>query len=83
MNLKKLYGVIVAMTTPFDEQGNVDVEALKRSVDFQIEKGVNCLYPCGTTGEMYLMTAEQRKLVAETVVKQAAGRVTVFIHCGA
>jgi len=81
--LKKLYGVITAMTTPFDKEGNVDVQALERAVDFQIEKGVNCLYPCGTTGEMFLMTAEQRKLVAETVVRKAAGRVTVYIHCGA
>ena len=81
--MKKLYGVIVAMTTPFTAEGEVDVPALRRAVDFQIEKGVNCLYPCGTTGEMYLMTKAQRKLVAETVVRQAAGRVTVFIHCGA
>jgi len=81
--MKKLYGVITAMTTPFDEEGNVDTAALERSVDFLIDKGVNCLYPCGTTGEMYLMTAEQRKEVAETVVRRAAGRVTVYIHCGA
>lgn len=81
--MKKLYGVITAMTTPFDEKGNVDIPALERAVDFQIEKGVNCLYPCGTTGEMYLMTAEQRKAVAEAVVRRAAGRVTVYIHCGA
>ena len=81
--MKKLYGVIVAMTTPFTAEGEIDVPALERAVDFQIEKGVNCLYPCGTTGEMFLMTKEQRKLVAETVVRRAAGRVTVFIHCGA
>ena len=83
IELKKLCGVTTAMTTPFDKAGNVDVPALERSVDFLIEKGVDCLYPCGTTGEMFLMTAEQRKLVAETVVKRAAGRVTVYIHCGA
>lgn len=81
--MKKLHGIIAAMTTPFDREGNIDVAALEREVDFQVEKGINCLYPCGTTGEMFLMTAEQRKLVAETVVKRAAGRVTVYVHCGA
>ena len=81
--MKKLYGVITAMTTPFDEAGQVDVKALAAQTEFLIGKGVDCLYPCGTTGEMYLMSAEQRELVAETVVKTAAGRVTVFIHCGA
>lgn len=81
--MKKLFGVITAMTTPFTADGQIDVEALRQQTDFLIEKGVNCLYPCGTTGEMYLMTEEERKLVAETVVQHAAGRVTVFIHCGA
>ena len=81
--MKKLYGVITAMTTPFDEEGNISVEAVEQQVDFLIEKGVNCLYPCGTTGEMYLMGPEERELLAETVVKKADKRVTVFIHVGA
>lgn len=81
--MKKLYGVITAMTTPFTEDNKVDVEALEQQTEYLIEKGVDCLYPTGTTGEMYLMTPEERELVAETVVKKAAGRVTVFIHTGA
>ena len=81
--MKKLYGVITAMTTPFADNGSVDVEALEQQVEYLINKGVDCLYPCGTTGEMYLMSEEERKLVAETVVKKAAGRVTVFVHVGA
>ncbi len=81
--MKKLYGVITAMTTPFNEKDQVDVEAIKELTDFLIEKGVHCLYPTGTTGEMYLMSMEERKLVAETVVNKAAGKVNVFIHVGA
>lgn len=81
--MKKLYGVITAMTTPFDDNGRVDVKALEQQVEFLIDKGVDCLYPTGTTGEMYLMTPEERELVAKTVVEKAAGRVTVFIHTGA
>lgn len=81
--MKKLYGVITAMTTPFTADNKVDVAALEEQTEFLIQKGVQCLYPCGTTGEMYLMSAEERELVAETVVKKAAGRVPVFIHAGA
>lgn len=81
--MKKLYGVITAMTTPFTQEGKVNVAALEEQTEFLIGKGVQCLYPCGTTGEMYLMSPEERELVAETVVKKAAGRVTVFIHVGA
>ena len=81
--MKKLFGVITAMTTPFTQDGKVDTAALEAQTEFLIQKGVQCLYPCGTTGEMYLMSAGDRELVAETVVKKAAGRVTGFIHCGA
>mgnify|MGYP002518011898 CR=1 FL=1 len=81
--MKKMYGVITAMTTPFDENDQVDTSALEKQVEFLISKGVNCLYPCGTTGEMLNMTPEERELVAETVLRAAAGRVTVFIHVGA
>ncbi len=81
--MKRLLGVITAMTTPFDEKGQLDLEALEQQTEFLIEKGVNCLYPTGTTGEMYLCTEEERKAIAKTVVRKAAGRVTVFIHVGA
>lgn len=82
-SVKKLYGVTTAMTTPFLKSAEVDFDAIEQQADFLIEKGVNCLYPCGTTGEMYLMREEERKLVAEAVVRRAAGRVTTYIHCGA
>ena len=41
--MKKLYGVITAMTTPFDEAGQVDVKALAAQTEFLIGKGVACL----------------------------------------
>ena len=70
--MKKLYGVITAMTTPFDKQGKLDLDAMRAQTEFLIEKGVDCLYPCGTTGEMYLCSAQEREAIAETVVKAAA-----------
>ncbi len=81
--MKKLHGVITAMVTPFDKNDRVDTAAIKRHVDFLIEGGVNCLYPLGTTGEMYLMSVEERKLVAETVVSRNQKRRTAYIHVGA
>ena len=81
--MKKLYGVVTAMVTPFNEDETIRVEAIRQHVDFLIDKGINCLYPLGTTGEMMLMNVEERKLVAETVVDQCAHRIPVFIHVGA
>lgn len=71
------------MVTPFTADGRVDRKALVRLTEKLIEKGVNCLYPCGTTGEMVHLSAGERKEIAETVIGTAAGRVPVFIHCGA
>ena len=81
--MKKMFGVITAMVTPFTSDDQVDVATLKAYTDYLVKNGVHCLYPCGTTGEMLKMSVAERKLVAETVVKQAAGRTQVFIHVGA
>ena len=81
--MKKLYGVTVAMVTPMFEDGSVDLAGVAKLTEMLVGKGVQCLYPCGTTGEMLKLTTDERKAIAETVVKTAAGRVTVFIHTGA
>lgn len=81
--MKKLFGITVAMTTPFDRSDSVNYRSVREHVNFLIERGVDCLYPCGTTGEAHLLSVEERKKIAETVVDEAAGRVTVFIHTGA
>jgi 4-hydroxy-tetrahydrodipicolinate synthase len=83
VGLKKLFGVTTAMITPFNKEGAVDVEAIKSHTEFLISKGVNCLYPLGTTGEMLRLSVEERKIVASTVIEAAKKRVTVFIHAGA
>ncbi|MCR8636345.1 dihydrodipicolinate synthase family protein [Paenibacillus radicis (ex Xue et al. 2023)] len=81
--MKHLYGVTTAMVTPFDENGKVDLGKVEQIAEFLISKGVHCLYPLGTTGEMLRMSVEERKAVAEAVVKKANKRVTVYIHTGA
>lgn len=81
--MKLLYGITVAMVTPVTRDNQVDYEMMGRLTEFLIQRGVNCLYACGTDGEMFHLTTEERMGLAETVVKTAAGRVTVYIHCGA
>lgn len=81
--MQKLFGVVVPIVTPLTEDDQIDVESTKRLVDHCIGHGVECLYPCGTTGEMMYLSLSERKLVAETVVRHTAGRVPVFVHVGA
>ena len=81
--MKKLFGITTAMVTPFKEDGSVDFAAIEQLTEFLIQKGVDCLYPCGTTGEMLRISTEDRKRIAETIIRTAAGRLPVYIHCGA
>ena len=81
--MQKLFGTVVPIVTPLTEEDTIDVVSLRKLVDHVIDGGLQCLYPCGTTGEMMYLTVEERKLVAEETVKQTAGRVPVFVHVGA
>lgn len=80
--MKKLYGVTTAMVTPFHKDGTVDLKAVAELTEFLISKGVHCLYPLGTTGEMLKLSVSERKAIAQTVVETANKRVTVYIHVG-
>ena len=74
-------GTFTALVTPF-RNGEVDVEALENMVEFQIEHGVSGLVPCGTTGETPAMSEAEDRLVVETVVRVANGRVPVVAGTG-
>jgi 4-hydroxy-tetrahydrodipicolinate synthase len=74
-------GTFTALVTPF-KNGEVDVEALEGLVEFQVRQGVTGLVPCGTTGETPALTEEEDRLVVETVVRVADGRVPVIAGTG-
>jgi 4-hydroxy-tetrahydrodipicolinate synthase len=80
--MKKLTGVNVPIVTPLAEDQGLDLESLKNLCVYLIEKGVDGLYPCGTTGEMAYLTVDERKKVLETVLDAAKGKVTVFSMIG-
>ncbi len=75
------HGSAVALVTPF-EHGQVDVPALHRLVDFQIENGTAALIACGTTGEPATLTPDERETVIRETVASANGRVPVICGTG-
>jgi 4-hydroxy-tetrahydrodipicolinate synthase len=79
---KKMYGVVVPIVTPMKKDRTVDYECLEQLVEFLIAKGIHGLYPGGSTGEMLLLSLEERKAVTESVIKTVAGRVPVFVQAG-
>ncbi len=81
-DITQIKGVIPATLTCFDEQERIDLQRTRETTEFMINAGVNGLYLTGSTGICYTMTAEERKLVVETVLDQVAGRIPVIVHVG-
>lgn len=71
-------GAGVALVTPMKTDKTVDFAKLKQLVEWQIEKGIDAIIACGTTGEASTLDDEEHIAVIEAVVKQAAGRVPVI-----
>ncbi len=79
--LPRFRGSIVALITPFTEDG-VDEGALQSFVDWQIAQGTHGLVPCGTTGESPTLSHAEHQRVIELCVEAAAGRVPVIAGTG-
>jgi 4-hydroxy-tetrahydrodipicolinate synthase len=82
MEKKVLYGMGVALVTPFTKDGGVDYEALARLVDYQLESGTDFLCVLGTTAETPTLTAEEQRRVRETVIARNAGRLPILLGVG-
>jgi 4-hydroxy-tetrahydrodipicolinate synthase len=71
-------GCGTALVTPFTDRGEVDLDALRQLVEWQIAEGINLLVPCGSTGEAQTLNDQERERVVATVVEVVAGRVPVM-----
>lgn len=78
----ELKGVIVPMLTPFKENGDLNVDALKVLTEWLIEQGVHGLFPVSSVGEAAKLSMEEKKTVIKTVVDAANGRVPVIPGTG-
>jgi len=76
-------GLMPAMVTPFDEQGEVDLVATEAVIERFIEAGVDGISPLGSTGEFSHLTGDERKRFAREVTGIVGGRVPVVIGVGA
>ena len=75
------FGSIPALVTPFSG-GRVAEDTFGELVEWQIAEGSNALVPCGTTGEVATLSAEEHRYVIATTVEVAKGRVPVIAGCG-
>ena len=76
-------GSIVALITPFNNDGEVDYVSLKKLVDFHVESGSDGIVAVGTTGESATLTVEEHVKVVTKAVEFAEGRIPVIAGTGA
>ena len=80
--MQSLIGTGVALVTPFKKDFSVDVEALKRIVNYVIDGGVEYLVVLGTTAESATLTADEKELVIATVKEANNGRLPLVLGVG-
>lgn len=74
-------GAFTALVTPF-RNGEVDEEAYRGLIEWQLEQGIKGLVPCGTTGESATLSHQEHKRVISICVDQVKGRVPVLAGAG-
>ena len=75
-------GIIPALVTPLDEQGNLIENSLKKIINYTLEAGVHGVFILGSTGEIYGLTDKQKQRVMEVTVEHVNGRVPVYAGAG-
>ncbi len=76
-------GSMVAIVTPFDNQGQFAEETYRQLIDFQIENGTDVIVPCGTTGESATLDFDEHEYVIKVCLDQVNQRVPVIAGTGA
>ena len=75
---KRFYGIIPPISTPIDEQENVDEGALRKLVRHTIETGMNGIFVGGSNGESLGLTQKERDRAIRIVLDETAGRLPVL-----
>ena len=76
-------GSIVAIVTPMQEDGSLDLAAFRALIDFHIEQGTDGIVVAGTTGESPTVDIEEHELLIAEAVKHAAKRIPIIAGTGA
>lgn len=81
-DLEKFRGIFVALNAIFTDDDEVNIEATKKLVGIYKSKGVKGVYVCGSTGEGFMLSTEERKQISEAVKEAAGDDFTVIVHVG-
>ena len=76
------HGLGIALVTPFKPNGEVDYEALRRLIDYQLDNGADFFAISATTSESPCLSAEEKETIAHTIIDHVAGRARILKYCG-
>jgi len=76
-------GIIPAMVTPLDQDEKLDESGIREVINYLIDSGVHGIFVCGSQGESYALSEDERKRVVEIAVDEVNGRVPVYAGTGA
>jgi len=77
----KIEGSFVALITPFNSDGTIDFGAFRTLLDWQARQGTAAVLIMGSTGEVSMLTPEERRAVVERTVAMKDGRMKFFYGC--
>ena len=80
--MKELIGTGVALITPFTKDKEIDLDALERLVNYQIDNGIDYLVVLGTTGESTTLSKVEKEVVRNKVVEINDGRLPLVVGVG-
>ncbi|EFZ37258.1 dihydrodipicolinate synthetase family [Hoylesella oralis ATCC 33269] len=80
--MEKIIGLIDAPFTPFYENGDVNTTPIKAYADMLVKNGLKGVFINGSSGEGYMLTTDERKLLAEKWVEAAPEGFKVIVHVG-
>ena len=78
----KIEGSIVALVTPFNADGSVNLEKLGELIEFHIKNHTDALCILGTTGEASTMEFSEEEEVVRYAVERASGRIKIIVGSG-
>ena len=79
-DLSKFQGIFPAFYACYDEEGNISPARVRALTEYVITKGVKGLYVGGSSGECIYQSVAERKLLLETVMAVARGKLTIIAH---
>jgi len=78
-----LTGSLVAIATPMQADGSLDLASYRKLIDFHIANGTSAIVAVGTTGESPTVSVDEHRVLIKTAVDHAAGRIPIIAGTGA